>query len=591
MISAMRPRILSMSCLLMAATLMMAQDIKRHEYWIDSDYGSAQSVVTGDESVSVTIPITGLSSGIHFLNYRVLNTDDEWGTLSRTLFYVPEEAVGDATVKSCEYWLDSDHANRKKGGSGTSLTAAIDVSKLSSGIHFFNYLAVNNYDEKGTLSRTLFYVPEPSVGDATVISSEYWIDSDYANHVSSGGNASLTATIDVSKLSSGIHFFNYKAVNSFGDKGTLCRTLFYIPETEVGDATVSHYEYWIDNDYANKKGGDGATETVATIDISKLSSGIHFFNYRAVNSFSEAGTLSRTLFYIPEQREEDPVITAYEYWIDEDMTTKVSGEEAKDVYELAMDISKMKDGDHTFSFRAKNSNGDWSMVHTESFVLDGNAFIKEDGVTYVAPDNGEQTLAVNDAEKQKTEVEIPVTITVGETAYTVTVIAEKAFEDNTELVKITIPETIVSIEASAFAGCLNLTDIFSYAKEPIALGATSKVATRAGGDEVDISSVFDQVNKNTCTLHVPFGSKKKYEKADGWGDFRNIVEIISDIPGDANSDWKVNAADIDAIADYIVKGKTEGFVIDNADVSNDGKVDASDIVKMINIIKSKTPNP
>ena len=65
-----------MSCLLMAATLMMAQDIKRHEYWIDSDYGSAQSVVTGDESVSVTIPITGLSSGIHFLNYRVLNTDD-----------------------------------------------------------------------------------------------------------------------------------------------------------------------------------------------------------------------------------------------------------------------------------------------------------------------------------------------------------------------------------------------------------------------------------------------------------------------------------------------------------------------------------
>lgn len=587
MISAMRPRILSMSCLLMAATLMMAQGIKRHEYWIDSDYGSAQSVVTGDESVSVSIPITGLSSGIHFLNYRVLNTDDEWGTLNRTLFYVPEEAVGDATVKSYEYWLDSDHANRKKGGSGTSLTAAIDVSKLSSGIHFFNYLAVNNYDEKGTLNRTLFYVPEESVGDATVISSEYWIDSDYANHVTGDGNTSLTATIDVSKLSSGIHFFNYKAVNSFGDKGTLTRTLFYIPETEVGDATVSHYEYWIDSDYANKKGGDDATEVIAAIDISKLSSGIHFFNYKAVNSFGEAGTLSRTLFYIPEQREENPTITAYEYWLDEDMTTKVSGTEAKEVYELAMDISKMKDGDHTFTFRAQNSNGDWSMVHTETFVLDGNAFIKEDGVTYVAPDNGEQTLTAREAEQEKTEVEIPITIKVGETEYTVTVIAEEAFEAHTALLKITIPETVISIGASAFAGCTSLTDIFCYAKDPIALGAKSKVATRAGGDEVDVSSVFDQVNKSSCTLHVPFGSKVKYQNADGWKDFKNIVEIISDIPGDANSDWEVNAADINAIVEYIMKGKTEGFVFENANVNSDDKVDAADIVMILNIINNK----
>lgn len=449
MISAMRPRILSMSCILMAVSTMMAQGIKGHEYWIDSDYDGHQYVSSNNTTISFTVSTEGLGSGIHFLNYRALNTDDEWGTLNRTLFYVPEHAIGDAAIKSCEYWID--------------------------------------------------------------------------------------------------------------------------------------------NDYANKKGGDGATETVATIDISKLSSGIHFFNYRAVNSFGEAGTLSRTLFYIPEQREEDPVITAYEYWIDEDMTTKVSGEEAKDVYELAMDISKMKDGDHTFSFRAKNSNGDWSMVHTESFVLDGNAFIMEDGVTYVAPDNGEQTLAVNDAEKQKTEVVIPVTITVGETEYTVTVIAEKAFEDNTALLKITIPETVISIEASAFAGCTGLTDIFSYAKDPIALGAKSKVATRASGDEVDISSVFDQVNKNTCTLHVPFGSKEKYQNADGWKEFTHIVEIISDIPGDANSDWEVNAADIDAIVDYIVKGKTEGFVFDNADVSNDGKVDAVDIVKIINIFKSKTP--
>ena len=443
----MRTRLLSISYLLMAASLMMAQGIKRHEYWIDSDYTNHKSETSNNTTVSFTVSTAGLETGIHFLNYRVLNTDDEWGILSRTLFYVPEHAAGDATVESCEYWIDNDYASRKTGEGENSISAAIDISKLPSGIHFFNY--------------------------------------------------------------------------------------------------------------------------------------------KAVNSFGEAGTLSRSLFYIPEQREENPTITAYEYWLDEDMTTKVSGTEAKEVYELAMDISKMKDGDHTFTFRAQNSNGDWSMVHTETFVLDGNAFIKEDGVTYVAPDNGEQTLTAREAEQEKTEVEIPITIKVGETEYTVTVIAEEAFEAHTALLKITIPETVISIGASAFAGCTSLTDIFCYAKDPIALGAKSKVATRAGGDEVDVSSVFDQVNKSSCTLHVPFGSKVKYQNAEGWKEFKNIVEIISDIPGDANSDWEVSAADIDAIVEYILKGKTEGFVFENANVNGDDKVDAADIVMILNIINNK----
>lgn len=64
------------------------------------------------------------------------------------------------------------------------------------------------------------------------------------------------------------------------------------------------------------------------------------------------------------------------------------------------------------------------------------------------------------------------------------------------------------------------------------------------------------------------------------------MEIISDIPGDANSDWEVNAADIDAIAHYITTGDTEGFVFDNADVDDDGKVNASDIVLIINKVNA-----
>ena len=76
MISAMRPRILSMSCILMAVSTMMAQGIKGHEYWIDSDYAGHQYVSSSNTTISFTVSTEGLGSGIHFLNYRALNTDD-----------------------------------------------------------------------------------------------------------------------------------------------------------------------------------------------------------------------------------------------------------------------------------------------------------------------------------------------------------------------------------------------------------------------------------------------------------------------------------------------------------------------------------
>ncbi|MBR3390642.1 MAG: hypothetical protein IKI48_00875 [Prevotella sp.] len=40
------------------------------------------------------------------------------------------------------------------------------------------------------------------------------------------------------------------------------------------------------------------------------------------------------------------------------------------------------------------------------------------------------------------------------------------------------------------------------------------------------SYVFNNVPKNTCTLHVPIGSKVKYQAADVWKDFLNIVEDL-----------------------------------------------------------------
>ena len=91
----------------------------------------------------------------------------------------------------------------------------------------------------------------------------------------------------------------------------------------------------------------------------------------------------------------------------------------------------------------------------------------------------------------------------------VTSIGNSAFYYCKGLTSVTIPNSVTSIEGYVFGDCTGLTDIYCHIEEPLTIN----------------SSVFDKVQKNTCTLHVPIGSKEKYEVADVWKEF-NIVEDL-----------------------------------------------------------------
>ena len=90
----------------------------------------------------------------------------------------------------------------------------------------------------------------------------------------------------------------------------------------------------------------------------------------------------------------------------------------------------------------------------------------------------------------------------------VTSIGESAFEGCIGLTSVSIPNSVVSIEEFAFGYYTGLTDIYCHIEEPLTIA----------------SSVFDYFN--TCTLHVPIGSKVKYQAADVWKSFLNIVEDL-----------------------------------------------------------------
>ena len=86
-----------------------------------------------------------------------------------------------------------------------------------------------------------------------------------------------------------------------------------------------------------------------------------------------------------------------------------------------------------------------------------------------------------------------------------------AFTYCSGLTSVEIPNSVTSIGEYAFRGCSGLTSITSLipAEDLFAID----------------SDVFSNVDKNACTLYVPYGAKETYASTAGWNEFSNIVEL------------------------------------------------------------------
>ena len=139
--------------------------------------------------------------------------------------------------------------------------------------------------------------------------------------------------------------------------------------------------------------------------------------------------------------------------------------------------------------------------------------------------DGSNTVAIKDDNNVTGSYTIPETVTHDGVEYKVTEIAANAFQNNTALTEVTIPASIISIGAGAFAGCTNLKSITINIFAPLNLASAAARAfvrgmTRASGDDV-----FEGVDKNTCILYVPEESVDAYKAAPVWKEFKNILPI------------------------------------------------------------------
>ena len=87
------------------------------------------------------------------------------------------------------------------------------------------------------------------------------------------------------------------------------------------------------------------------------------------------------------------------------------------------------------------------------------------------------------------------------------------------------------------------------------------------------------VGPGKATITVT-GAETDYRTAPASVSYQVIIYAL----GDANADGKVDANDIVAIVDYLMGKPSANFIMKAADVNKDNKVDIADIVQIANTI-------
>ena len=323
------------------------------------------------------------------------------------LLFFPFVALAQSEI-TYQYWIDDnkDEATTATAtdadGSGADISLNIDVGSLSPGVHYYNIRSVeisaaSGFVNWGTTYRYIFSIP--AVGedvDPSLISKYvYWIDDDYEHRVETEvgvendeqfttTSISDVASIDVSSLSPGVHYYNMRILDVNGNWSTTQRYLFSIPAEGSGEspANLKNIEYWIDDDITNavsKPISDDEYTTdgaFASIDLSTLRAGVHYYNVRIQDEDGKWSAPQRYIFSIPaEGSGETPKdLKNIEYWIDDDIANAVRKPIADNEYTTEgffaqIDMEDYAPGVHYYNVRTQDEDGIWGAPQRYLFSI------------------------------------------------------------------------------------------------------------------------------------------------------------------------------------------------------------------------------
>lgn len=397
-------RITYILLLLLLFTKARGQEIVGYEYWFDANRQDVVYVAGSLKDITLSIDISQQRQGMHYFNFRAKDSNGKWSAPLTQYFYrLKEDDRTNLNLSGCEYWFDDDFVNRTTVANTDGVIALdIDASKLRPGMHFLNFRAKNKGGHYSSLTTQYFYrLIEDDRTNLNLSGYEYWIDDDSANRTEVAHTDGVIALdIDISKLRPGIHFLNFRAKNKGGHYSNLTTQYFYrLMEDDPTNLNLAGYEYWMDDDYANRTEAANTDGIVALdIDASALRPGMHYFNFRAKNKGGRYSNLTTQYFYrLIEDDRTNLNLAGYEYWLDDDFANRIEVANTDGIVTLDVDASALRPGMHYFNFRAKNKGGYYGSLTTQYFYrlnTDDRANLNLAGYEYWLDDDFENRVEV-----------------------------------------------------------------------------------------------------------------------------------------------------------------------------------------------------
>lgn len=200
-------------------------------------------------------------------------------------------------------------------------------------------------------------------------SVEFWFDTNFSERyqrVALGDefitNVDIEEEIDVTALSEGMHFFNFRAKDSQGFWSSPVTKYFYHVGSVETNEIVS-YEYWFDMNNEQKETGSYSSSFL--LDVTSLSEGMHFLNVRFKDKRGLWSSPITHYFYHAGSVETNGMV-AYEYWFDTDYAGKQSGKTSGSfIQDLA--VSTLSEGMHYLNIRFQDKRGYWSSPISQYF--------------------------------------------------------------------------------------------------------------------------------------------------------------------------------------------------------------------------------
>ncbi|MEO7312029.1 MAG: hypothetical protein ABIX01_16625 [Chitinophagaceae bacterium] len=291
-------------------------NITAAEYFIDTDpgFGNATSITITTPSPNISdqafsVPISGLSQGIHHLFIRSKNANSRWGVTNRFVFYKSSSGgAAPGNIVKAEYFFDTDpgfgnaiNIPVTPGVDIQNITFAAALDLLPAGLHSLFIRSKNAGGVWGVTNRQLLYKPGGNSGTpSNIVKAEYFFDTDPG--FGSAINIPVTPGADVQNigfaaaldtLSQGIHSLYIRSKNANGVWGITNRQVMYRanPASGVPPANITNVEYFIDADpgIGNAvpiaiNAAANLADFIAPINISGLSVGSHKLYIRSRTS-------------------------------------------------------------------------------------------------------------------------------------------------------------------------------------------------------------------------------------------------------------------------------------------------------------------